>query len=68
MKIKIIKSSHPLFWYAQRIGEEFQVEGIYKGSDYESAGVYVREGGTYNPRNIVEDGDYTIIFETDKPV
>ena len=61
MKIKIIKSSHPLFWYTDKIGEVFEVKGIYKGSEYEEGGVYVNEGGYYNARNIVEDGDYEVV-------
>ena len=61
MKIKIIKSSQPLFWYTDKIGEVFEVTGIYKGSEYEKGGVYVNEGGYYNARNIVEDGDYEVV-------
>lgn len=64
MKIKIIKSSHPLFWYNTRIGEVFEVLGHYKGSAYEEGGVYVNEGGYYNARNIVEENDYEIVKES----
>ncbi len=64
MKIKILKSDHPLVWYSTRVGEIFDVEGVYKTfNQWDTSGVWVREGGTYNARNVVYNGDYTVIEE-----
>jgi hypothetical protein len=56
MKIKITKSERPEYWYANHIGEIFEVEEITKDNDY-----IVSCDGDYNEVYFVTETDCIIV-------
>lgn len=58
-KIKIIDSKDVLYWYSERIGEEFTVVRIEKIEGI--VHYWVKTGGAFNTLNFVLDCDAEVI-------
>lgn len=55
MKIRVVKASDAFYWYASKIGQEFEVEYLTKDSGV--AYCWVRSGDSYNTINFIKADD-----------